>query len=244
MNKQYLVYGLILVIVITAVTLGFVLLQNDASKDQDASEKLNVTKEPFLWRIEGENPSYLYGTIHLANEDILTLPDVIIEAIDDVDVVYTEVKLDAETQARTAELSMLSGDVTFGDLLPQDVIDSLDSYLAPMGINHATFSEYKIWLVASTLVLLEEIENLLKYPSLDQYIWNLAISKDKQTGGIETVEEQIGIFDSLTIAEQIEMLSNVLDSLEEYSSTGQSITGETIDAYLSGDLEVLQDLAL
>jgi len=240
MNKQYLISGVVLIIAIAAVALAFVLLQNDTSEDQT----YNVTKEPFLWRIEGENPSYLYGSIHLADEDILTLPDVVIEAVDDVDVVYTEVKLDIETQTRSAELSMLSGGETLADLLPQDVIDSLDSYLAPMGINHTAFSQFKIWAVATTLVLLEEIENLLEYPPLDQYIWNLATSKGKETGGIETVEEQIGIFDNFTIAEQIEMLSNALDSLEEYASAGQSVTGETIDAYLQGDLEILQDLSL
>jgi uncharacterized protein YbaP (TraB family) len=71
----------------------------------------------------------------------------------------------------------------------------------------------------------------------------LALSKDKETGEIETVEEQIGIFDSFTVSEQIVLLNNTLDSLEEYDSIGQSITDEIKNAYLFGDLELLQDLS-
>jgi len=240
MNKRFLVPVAVLIIVIVVVSFSYVLLQNGTTETQT----LNVTNDPFLWMIEGDNPSYLYGSIHLGNQDILTLPDVVIEAIDDADKLFWEVELDTETQTRSAELSLLSGGETLSNLLPQDVIDRLDLLLARFGIDHTVFSQYKIWAVASTLTLLEEIQDLLEYGSLDEYIWKLALSKDKETGEIETVEEQIGIFDSFTISEQIGLLNNTLVSLEEYASIGQSITDEMKAAYLLGDLEVLQDLSL
>jgi uncharacterized protein YbaP (TraB family) len=240
MNRRFFVTVAVLIIAIAVVSFSYVLLQSDTSETQT----LNVTNDPFLWMIEGDNPSYLYGSIHLGNKDILTLPDIVIEAIDDADILYWEVELDTETQARSAELSLLSGAETLSDLLPQDVIDRLDLYLAPIGIDHTAFSQYKIWTVASSLALLDEIQDLLEYGSLDEYIWNLALSKDKETGEIESVEEQIGIFDSFTISEQIGLLNNTLESLEEYDSIGQSITEEMKTAYLLGDLEILQDLSL
>ena len=45
------------------------------------NEELFASKRPFLWGIEGDKPSYIFGTIHLGDERILTLPDVVIERI-------------------------------------------------------------------------------------------------------------------------------------------------------------------
>lgn len=123
MNIKFLVTSVILIVIIIAA-FSFVLLQNDNNETQTS----NVSKDPFLWRIEGGNPSYLYGSIHLGNKDILTLPDVVIEAVDDSDVLYWEVKLDAETQSRIAELSFLTGDEVLSDILPQDVINRLTHF--------------------------------------------------------------------------------------------------------------------
>ena len=200
---------------------------------------MEVTTNPFLWEIEGDNPSYLFGSIHLGDERLLTLPDIVIEAIDEVDVVYTETKLDLETQTDTVYLCMLSGGQTLNDLLPQDVIDRLDSYLSNKDLSSSSFSLFKIWFVAATIALLDEATN---NPSLDQYIWDLAISKGKSTGGIETAEEQINVFDSFSIEEQTEMLNDTLDELEEYATTGVSPTEAMKDAYIGGNLETLQDL--
>ena len=56
------------------------------------------------------------------------------------------------------------------------------------------------------------------------------------------MDEQISIFDGFTDDEQIRMLNDTLDQLESYESLGKSVTGELIDAYINGNLQVLQDL--
>lgn len=245
LKKQIVIIGVTIVIVVVFVLLAFSLIEWNSTKEEgEESYTMDVTINPFLWRIEGDKPSYLFGSMHLADERILTLPDVVIEAIDEVDVVYTEVKLDAELQAISAELSMLPTGQTLDDLLPQDVINRLDSYLSTKGLTSSVFAQYKIWVTAASLALLDEIENLLKNLPLDQYIWNSAISKGKNIGELETVEEQINIFDSFSLEEQIDMLNDTLDELEEYASRGESIIDVMIDAYIEGDLEVLQDFML
>jgi uncharacterized protein YbaP (TraB family) len=247
MNKQFLVTGIVLIVVIVAVTLAYVLFQNenDNSKKYESENQIyDVTKEPFLWRIEGQNPSYMFGSIHLPDERVLTLPDIIVEAIDEVGAVITEVKLDTETQILADQLSKLPSGQTIDDLLPLDVASRLDSYLRTKGLSLSLLSQYKIWAITSTIVFLDELVNLIENPSLDQYIWNTAISSGKYTNGIETVQEQIDIFDSFSIDEQIEMLEGTLDELEYYANTGGSITDDMLKAYIDGNLEVLQDLVL
>ena len=240
MNKQYLFTGIVIIIIVIVVTLAFVSLRSKTSDNQI----LNVTKDPLLWRIEGENPSYLFGSIHLPDERVLILPDVVGEAIDEVDVVYTEIKLDTETQILTDQLSKLPSGQTIDDLVPHDVASRLDSYLKSKGLSLSLLSQYKIWAVTSTIVLLDKLVDLLKNPSLDQYIWNTANSKGKYTDGIETVQEQIDIFDSFSVDEQIEMLEGTLDELEYYANIGGSITDHMLNAYIEGNLELIQDLFL
>jgi len=239
MKNQIVTILIAIVIVVAFVLLAFLLIE------WDSTYELDVTTDPFLWRIDGDNPSYLFGSMHLADERLLTLPDIVIEAIDEVDIVYTETKLDQEAQIKIIQLSMLPGGQTLNDLLSQDVVNRLDSYLGTRGISSSAFAPYKVWFVTANIALLDEAENLLKNPSLkflDQYIWDSAVSKGKNTDGIETVEEQINVFDSLTLEEQIEMLNDTLDELEEYAISGESPTGAMKDAYLEGDLEALQDL--
>jgi uncharacterized protein YbaP (TraB family) len=239
MKIQSIIISLTLIVIVIIIAIAFLLIAWDSNGEPDVTD---VTTNPFLWKIEGENPSYLYGSIHLADERLLTLPDIVIEAIDEVDVVYTETELDKSTQIELAELAMLPHGKTLYNLLPQDIIDRLDSYLITKGLSLSLFSQYKIWFLTTNIALLDELTNLMKYPSLDQYIWNTAISKGKNTGGIETVQEQIKVFDNFSIEEQIEMLIDTLDELEEYAISGVKLTSAMKEAYIDGDLEVLQDL--
>ncbi len=211
------------------------------------SKELSVTTNPLLWRIEGENPSYLYGSIHLADEGIVTLPNVVIDAFDSCDVVYTEIKFDAETLAKSAQESTLPENVTLNDLLPNDVENRLYSYLELKGltnyVNLLNFSRFKIWYTATLLPVLENYENLIAFLPLDIYIWNLAVIKGKDARGLETVDLQIDIFDTLALDEQLRLLNDTLDTLEEFAEQGLSITDIFIDTYLQGDLEALQNLS-
>ncbi len=240
-------YSVIIVITIIFIILVSVVLLFYPNVETVDGKELEVTTAPLLWRIEGENPSYLYGSIHLASEGIVTVPDVVIEAFDSCDVIYTEIKLDAETLAKSAQESTLPENVTLDDLLPQDVENKLKSYIESKGLSDYAdllgFSKYKVWFAATSLSVLENFQNLISYLPLDYYIWNLAIMRSKDARGLEPIELQIDIFDSLTLEEQIKLLNDTIDILEEFSEEGLSITDMFISSYLQGDLRELQNLS-
>src|SRR5215471_8695107 len=58
---------------------------------------IQPTQKPFLWRIEGPVPSYLYGTIHIPDQRVLAIPDVVKKAMAVSDAVYTEVPFDSNS---------------------------------------------------------------------------------------------------------------------------------------------------
>ena len=237
-RKQYLTIILTLIITVALILVAFEFnLFNPNSKQNE----IEVTSNPLLWKIEGENPSYLYGSIHVGTEEILTLPDVVMNAIDEVDVVYTEVKFDEEMQTQTLYLSLLPAGQTLEGILPQDVANSLNSYLNTKDLSLTAFNSFKIWVVVTSLLRIEYPEYFLK-PALDQYVWNIAINKGKDTNGLETVEEQIGIFDGLTLKEQIQLLNDSLTGLNEDLIDGEDPIDTIINAYLEGDLETFQEI--
>ena len=240
-------YSIIFVITIIFVILIGLVLFFYPGLESDNDEDINVTVNPLLWRIEGENPSYLYGSIHLADEGIVTLPHVVIDAFGSCDVIYTEIKLDAETLAKSAQQSILSDNVSLYDLIPDNVENKLKSYIEDNGFtNYAEilgFSSYKVLFASSSLSILENFQSLIFYLPLDYYIWNLAIQEGKDARGLESVELQIDIFDSLDLNEQIKLLNETLDILIQYSEKDMSITELFISSYINGDLHDLQNLS-
>src|SRR5262245_19889095 len=43
---------------------------------QTQPAQVRATDKPFLWRIDGPVPSYLYGTVHVPDPRVLELPEV------------------------------------------------------------------------------------------------------------------------------------------------------------------------
>jgi len=230
-SKFKIIPIIVIIIVLIIVTYTFTLEETDKKQ-----EKLNVTTEPLLWKIQGENCSYLYGSIHIGIDEVLTLPDIVVEAIDDVDTVYTETKLDYETQTKNINVYFLPSGQSLQNLLPEDIFDRLDTYLKTKNHNAIEFNNLKIWAVGVFLTELEN-EEYFEKTRLDQYIWDMAVNKSKNTNGLETFEQHIGIFDNLNVEEQIQLLNDSLVMLLEEKNLAKENMDTLIDAYINGDLK-------
>jgi len=241
--KQKIIIISVVIVILLIVALSIFLLLKLPDDQVNKYGNKTLTTEPFLWKIEGDNPSYLYGSIHVPSEEILTLPSVVMDAFNEADMVYTETKLDETTQMEILYSSLLT-DTTLQNLLPDDVEHRLNNYLNNKGYSLEVFSQYKIWIMISTITLLDEIETLQIYPALDQYIWNMATEKEKNTGGIEAFYEQTSIFDDLTIEQQITLLNSTLDELENYAAQGKNIADDYKTAYINGNLAALNALLI
>ena len=214
---------------------------------QNPPPQVRSTDKPFLWRIEGTVPSYLYGTIHVPDPRVLELPEVVRRAMDVSDVFNAEIPLDAGTQMgmlskimlpQGEDLRKIAGDEVFARLvgaitkalsikLPPGAADILASTLAPM----------KPWAAMSQVELLEFLPDMMagRQP-LDAMLYGMATTAGKDVGGLETVDEQVGVFEAFTIEEQVRMLKASLDDLDKPRPGGVSPTRQLVNLYLAGDL--------
>src|SRR5215470_3708769 len=211
---------------------------------------IQPTQKPLLWRIEGPVPSYLYGTIHIPDQRVLALPEVVTKAMNASDAVYTEVVLDQDTLTAAAgagqlpdsqDLRTIVGDEVFARLV-KIVVHAFGSNVPP-GIDvmmASVLSRQTPIAAMSQLVLLDYLPDLLagRLP-LDLMLHNEAVKAGKETGGIETVEEQTDVlFNSLPIETQAKMLVAAIDEVE-HQKPGENPVRHLVDLYLAGDLEPL-----
>jgi uncharacterized protein len=217
---------------------------------QSSSAELRATEKPFLWRIEGTVPSYLYGTVHVPDPRVLELPEVVRRAFDASDVFNTEIPLDAATQAGLMsrvilppgqDLRKIVGEAVFARLI-RAISKPLAGTL-PTGAGEmlaATLSPLKPWAAMSQLELLEYLPDILagRQP-LDATLYSMATNSRKEVGSLETVDEQVAVFEGFTTDEQVRMLVSTLDDIEKPRPGGVSAARELVDLYLAGDLNAL-----
>ena len=191
-------------------------------------------KNPFLWEVKKDKQSfYLFGTMHLGDPKLQTLPVALKTAIDKSDEVRTEIPMDASLQMKSVPLMMRSDNKSLQEIIPKPLYQRTEKYLQQINpqMNLVPFDKMKIWALSTVTAMLE---NQLKYPMLqaiDAEIYSYAQSKGKGVGGIETIEEQISAMDKFTLNEQIMGLESTLDYLEK----NNDFLEEMKHLYMQGD---------
>jgi len=194
---------------------------------------------PFVW--EGSKGSvrfYLYGTIHLPDPQ-LKLPWNVKRLIArSRGGVYTEVPMTLQTQRSAARAMQRRDTRSLRRLLGDRLYRRTQNYLKRLDppVDISRFGGLKVWALATQL---SSLQNQLRYPlllPLDTQVYRYAKAKGIHAGGIETVDEQLEIFDRFSLDEQRLMLEGTLDELEKTHDASQKL----VKLYLDGDAKALR----
>jgi len=192
-------------------------------------------KGPYLWEATSElGTVYLFGTIHIPAPEVLDLPQVVRDAIGRADVVLTELKLDRDTAAAAQKMMMLPPGETLKTVLPPEDYERL----VKKGVPLAGMSRMKVWAAAQQLLLIHGAKYFMSgRQPMDMAIPREAEQAGKEVGALETPEEQIAVFETLTLPEQIRMLDKMADLVAKDRREKTDTIGEMVKIYLEGDLE-------
>ncbi len=200
-------------------------------------------ESPFLWRIDpaipGGRPSWLFGTIHSAHPQLNKLPPAVMDSFNRADAYYGELEMNPSTLAAATSSFMISDGRTLLEILSparQQRINQVLSTLHP-SLSIAAFSRLKLWALTATLSLLEDQLAFGTQPAMDMRLYLSAAADGKRTGGLETIAEQTGVFESFTLEENLQMLDITLDYMEKNQRLGRALMEDTYQAYRSGDTE-------
>ncbi len=228
---------------------GFVSCQKNTNL-----QTTEITKKGLLWQISGKGvkTSYLYGTMHVSNEKVIKLSDMAMDELDKCQVMAGELVL-KESDMMPMMMSLFMKDTTLEMLLSPSEYQIVHKKLEEkMGFMAAMLE--KIKPVFISVMLSEQANNgeekegkkptsifdkNNKKQPLDMYLQERAKNKGKEVVGLETVEEQLAAFNTITLKEQAKMLYETV--ISENKTEGQSLEG-MLDLYYRQEIDSLYRL--
>ena len=189
----------------------------------------------ILWKIDGKGApaSYLFGTIHVDDDRVLALPPAVRAAFDQADSFAAELLSD-DASTRKFLASMITADAELPALVGAAAYPQVDKLLGEHGIPEAARTRFKPWAAMLTLLEPRAGSGLI----LDRVLQDEAARQKKPIHALETVDQQIAVFDGLPRASQLALLAR---AVADHAAI-QDSTRLMVDAWLAGDLEALWKL--
>ncbi len=219
-----------------------------AADDAPADLTANATDAPAgpaLWKVADEDTTiYLFGTVHMLPKEVEWYKDDIAAALTSSDTLVTEIRMDPESEAKMQQVAMqkamLPQGTTLRSLLSPEQVVAYEGALGDLGMPAPAFDRLEPWMVGLTLAMLP----LLKEGySPDSGVEKVLLSKigDKPQDALETVEFQLGIFDSLPQEKQIDFMMEAVEDLDEAKAALDKMVAEWIEGDADGLAELMNE---
>jgi uncharacterized protein len=201
--------------------------------------------ELVFWKVEGDadnGRAWLLGSVHFGTGDHDYDP-AIDRAFDASEVLVMEVAPEELSDVRMTQVllerGLLEGGQTLADVLSPATYTRLELALAAQGQSLFLFERMKPWVLVLTLAS-QQLAQQGYHPheGVDRHFQQRADGR-LPILGLESVEDQIAIFDELSFELQEHVLLEMLEKIDEPSSADLLVR-----AWRLGDLEVLEALVL
>ena len=196
-----------------------------------------------MWEVSGgANRVYLLGSIHLLRDSDYPIPEPIYAAYDEAEALYMELDMDdldpAETQALVAELGLLTGGRTLAQLVGNDRYAEITRLAADIEIPLSMLAPLEPWLAAISVEQLLLTRNGFDPENgIEMHLAARAGTDGKEILGFETMADQLGFLDSLSLEAQSDLL---LQSLRDGADIG-SMMDAMVRAWRHGDVRYLSE---
>ena len=196
----------------------------------------------LLWKIEGGGaaPSYLFGTIHLRDTRVTTLPGPVTAAIDATRSLSIEVLLNAAAKVRTMGRMMITEGPKLDEILGGALFARVVDAAAPYGLKRDMVKHMKPWAMWLLLGLPpEEMKGGSGMP-LDEALQVEAMRRGKPVYGLETIDEQLDSVAGFTEHEHIVLLASAVDDRAKVEAMLETMTR----LYLARDIASIYGLMM
>lgn len=196
-----------------------------------------IAAKGVVYRVSAEQAptSYLVGTMHSEDPRLAIVVERLVPLIEQVDTVAIEIIPDALALVAVGAATLLPGDRRLQDIIGDERFLAAVVVAEQRGIPAPALQRLKPWAVA--LLIGTPATHSGRF--LDMEIYLQALERERKTVGIETVAEQIAVFDQLGLQQQLLILD---DAVANAGSMPQQLEQLTA-LYLEGDLDGLAGLA-
>lgn len=200
----------------------------------------------FLWQVEADrNQVYLLGSVHLLKPEDYPLPEPMEAAFSEAETLVFEVD--------PASLTSVSSQFTLMSYAQPEAGESLRASLSPetyalaeqraseLGLPLLIFDPLEPWFFALTLTPLKLMSlGFEAQYGIDLYFYQKLKDTDKKVKALETLTDQLDLFDTLPASTQESFLLQTLEELDTLGSDMDTI----VATWKAGDTEAMQHFLL
>lgn len=204
-------------------------LQRAAPIDRSAV----VHGQGLLWRVSGADTgdSYILGTMHVAEPRVMKMLEVVDPQFSASQVFAMEVVLDASAMQKLGLAMFYRDGHQLSEVVGAPLFATIARHLGAYGVPPTLAESMKPWAAFTTL----SMPAGSGAEPLDLKLMSAAQAAGKQVVGLESVDEQLAVFENVPQAEQVDMLKEVACHYDTF----QTELGEMVDAYVARDLVAL-----
>ncbi|WP_295334407.1 TraB/GumN family protein [Flavobacterium sp.] len=194
------------------------------------------SENSLLWKISGnglQEPSYLFGTIHITCD--ASLSDKVKTALDKTQQLCLELDMDdANMQTEMMGSMMMKNGVTMKSLAKEDDFKIVNTFLTTnLGFSAEMLNTIKPFMVSAML-----------YPkmmdcemqSVENELMKITKAQNESVIGLETVAEQLAVFDAIPYQEQMnELVITAKDNMQR----DKAELAEMMTLYKSENVEAM-----
>lgn len=194
---------------------------------------------PALWVVKDQDTTiYLFGTVHVLPPDIDWFEGPVKKAFESAQQVMLEIVMPDQTEMSQKMLTLAidqSGKPLSTKLDPA-ARARYQAALKQLGVPETAFEQLEPWFVATALTVMP-LKNFGYDPAtgVERSLTATAAQEGKPIGGLETVDQQLGYFDTLPEPLQIKFLNSTVDELPTLESEMKTM----VDAWAAGDADKL-----
>jgi uncharacterized protein YbaP (TraB family) len=194
-----------------------------------------VYGQGLLWQIEGEGarPSYLFGTMHVTDDEVVDLPAEVSQAFEAADSLTVEIVSTPDAPYRMYQAMLLSDGRGLDQVVGMELFQRTAAVGASYGLDPRILRTFKPWAAMAMLSIpvTEVMRQRAGEKALDDRLQIAASQRGMTMHSLETLEEQLAVFERLSEAEQIAMLASVIDLGDKV----EAIFEDMRQAYLARD---------
>lgn len=201
-----------------------------------------------LWEVNGKKgtkPFYIFGTMHLLCREDAQLSENVKEILKRSEVIYFELDMDnlLGMMSGLGAMQMRNG-VKLKDLVTPEEYTRIKNYFSKNGaLPFGMVENFKPMLLASTVT--ENEMNCETQSGVEMMMMEENSKKKdskKEIKGLETIEQQAAIFDSIPYKDQVKELIKMIDSAG--AGSGKQDLEKLIKAYKDQDLKKIEEITL
>jgi uncharacterized protein len=207
--KQFLIY--------TLSTLFFMGCKAQSEKSFAVQKNDNT----LLWQVSGnglQQPSFLFGTFHLMCKEDIHFSDALKKAIKFSNEIYMEMDLDDPSTMLSGMLYMnMKGDKKLQDLYTPEEYQRLEKYFSDtLQMPMLMFQKAKPYFLVA--LLYPKMMECSSPAGIEEELMKMAKEDKKEIKGLETMQFQASVFDSIPYEWQAKELLKNIDSFSIYKN--------------------------